>query len=159
MALDAQLVTGPNFQQLSIGSQLITPTGGTQGALQDSLGNLTSQATYFVTGTPAATNQVFFIATVPIRIVAMSEIHAVTSGGALTINLTKDTATNAPGAGLNIQTGSFNINTTANTLQNGILSAVAGRLLFAAGERIGVNYTGAIGTASGIVITVTYSLQ
>ena len=65
-------------------------------------------ATYAPSGTPAATDAVFFIATRPYNIVYISAVFSVTAGGASKLQVTKDTGTNAPGAGTDILTNNTN---------------------------------------------------
>lgn len=154
MAADSLAVTGPNFQQTSIDALLVTPTGGSQQALADSLqtGNV-SYATYYFTGTIAATTLVFFLATRSVKIVAMSEIHSTAAGGTSTLTVIKDSTTNAPGAGTVVQTGSFDLNATANTVQTATL-ATAATITLAAGDRLAVKYANTIQSSAGVVVTV-----
>lgn len=101
-------------------------------------------------------DQCVFIVPYAMKVVGIQEIHA-TAGddaGAVTINLTKDTATTAPGAGTTIMSGTFNAKGTANVLQSATLTGTAADLTLAAGDRIGVNFTGTIATLAGLVITL-----
>lgn len=107
---------------------------------------------YYFTGTPAATDQVFFVATRPFLVVSISEVHAVVAGATSTLQVTKDTSTNAPGAGTDLLSAAFDLNATANTPQVGALVAAATRTL-AAGDRLAVDYANAIGTSAGVVVT------
>lgn len=78
-------------------------------------------------------------------------IFSVAAGGSLTAALTKDTGTTAPGAGTAIMSGSFDLNATANTQQAATLS---GTPTLTAGDRIGINFTGSIGSLAGLIIQV-----
>lgn len=112
-------------------------------------------ATYFFTGTPAATDQVFFVATRAMRVKTMSEVHSVAAGGTSTLTVIKDTGTSAPGAGTSLhQSGSFNLNATANTVQNGSVSTTIATANLAAGDRLSVKFANAIQASVGIVVTV-----
>lgn len=112
-------------------------------------------ATYFFTGTPAATDQVFFLATRAMRVKTMSEVHAVAAGGASTMTIIKDSSTNAPGAGTSLhQSGSFNLNATANTVQNGTVVTTIATANLAAGDRLSVKFANAIQSSAGIVVSV-----
>jgi hypothetical protein len=150
------VVTGPNFQQIDASTQLITVTGGsgTAVSIADILGNPIVHATYFFTGTPAATNQVFFMntRTLAVRVVAVSAIFSVAAGGVSTLTISKDTGTQAPGTGTSIQTGSFNLNATANTVQNGVLASPP--VTLAAGDRLSVVFANAIQATVGLVVSV-----
>lgn len=111
-------------------------------------------ATYFFTGSPAATDQVFFVAHRPLVVKSVRQVHSVAAGGTSTLTITKDASTAAPGAGTVIQTGSFNLNATANTVQTGTLAASAATLTLAAGDRLSVKFANAIQSSAGVVVTV-----
>ncbi len=117
-----------------------------------------TQATYYFTGTPAATDTAFFVATRAYRVVAISEVHSVAAGGASVLQVTKDTSTNAPGAGTDLLTnntnGGFDLNATANTPQVGTLTATAASLELAAGDRLSVDFAQAIQSSAGVLVTV-----
>lgn len=112
---------------------------------------------YFFTGTPAATNQVFFIATRACRIQSLVQVHSTAAGGVSTLTVTKDTGTTAPGAGTVVQTGSFNLNATANTVQTATLSTTVATITMAAGDRLSVVFANAIQSSAGVVVTVGLS--
>lgn len=111
-------------------------------------------ATYTFTGTPAATDLVFFVATRAMRIVAIRQVHSVAAGGASTLQVVKDTGTSAPGAGTDLLATAFNLNATANTVQSGALSITAADLSLAAGDRLAVDFADAIQSSAGVVVTV-----
>jgi hypothetical protein len=113
-----------------------------------------STASYYFTGTPAATNQTFYVAPHAMRIIGLNEVHSVAAGGASTLTVEKITGVVAPGSGITIQTGSFNLNATANTFQAGVLSATASSLALAAGDRLGVVFANAIQSSVGVNVTV-----
>lgn len=112
-----------------------------------------TSASYYFTGTPAATDQVFFVATRAYSIVSISQVHSVAAGGASTLQVTKDTSTNAPGAGTDILTNNtntgFDLNATANTVQVGTFAATT----LAAGDRLAVDFANAIQSSAGVVVT------
>lgn len=112
---------------------------------------------YHPSGTPAATDAVFFIATRAMRVVAVSEVHSVAAGGASALQVVKDTGTNAPGAGTDLLTNNtntgFDLNGTANTVQTGTLVSTAGVTTLAAGDRLSVDYANAIQSSAGVVVT------
>lgn len=131
-----------------------TSTGGAAGDVQINGNANIIFATYFFTGTPAATDQAFFLATRAMVVKSISQVHSVAAGGTSTLTVIKDTTTAAPGAGTVLQTGSFNLNATANTVQTGTLAASAATLTLAAGDRLSVKYANAIQASAGIVVTV-----
>ena len=153
-APDTLVVSGPVFQQVNAGDMLMTPTGGVQQSISASL-NGSIVATYFFTGTPAATDQVFFLAPRALRVVTMSEVHSTAAGGTSTLTVIKDTGTSAPGAGTSLhQSGSFNLNATANTVQNGVVSTTTATVTLAAGDRLSVKFANAIQSTAGLVVSV-----
>lgn len=113
-----------------------------------------SMATYFFTGTPAATNQTFFIAPHAMRVIGLNEIHTVAAGGTSTLTVESITGVTAPGSGHSTQTGSFNLNATANTFQTGTLSATAAYDTLAVGDRLGIVFANAIQSTAGVNVSV-----
>jgi hypothetical protein len=116
-------------------------------------------ASYYFTGTPAATDQVFFVATRPYLLVAASEVHATAAGGASALQLVKDTGTAAPGAGTDLLTAAFDLNATANTVQVGALVASSATKTLAAGDRLSVDFANAIQSSAGVVVTACLAPQ
>lgn len=131
-----QIVTGPNMAQVPWRDIAMT------------------SATYFFTGTPAATDQVFFVAPRAMTVIGLECVFSVAAGGTSTLTVIKDTSTDAPGAGTSIMSGSFNLNATANTAQAGTLSSTAGVVNLAAGDRLSVKFANAIQSTAGLVVTV-----
>lgn len=130
------------------------------GALSFSTAPTGSQfiASYVGQTTEAATDRAFFVAPRACTIVAISEVHAVAAGGASKLQVTKDTGTTAPGAGTDLLTDNtntgFDLNATANTVQNGTLSATASDLVLAAGDRLSIDFANTIQSTAGLVVTV-----
>jgi hypothetical protein len=117
-----------------------------------------------VSTTPAtATDAAIFVATRPVKLTSVSEVHAVAAGGASVIQIVKDTGTAAPGAGTDLLTNNsntgFNLNSTANTVQVGTLNATAANLLLATGDRLSYDFANAIQSSAGIAITACFSPQ
>lgn len=110
-------------------------------------------ATYYFTGTPAATNQVFFLATRALMLTSISEVHSTAAGGTSTLDITKDTGTTAPAGGSALTSAAFNLNGTANTVQSGALTATVATKTMAAGDRLAVKYNHAIQASVGVVVT------
>lgn len=115
-------------------------------------------ASYYFTGTPAATNQVFFLPTRAMKIKTVSQIHSTAAGGVSTLDVVKDTSTDAPCSGTVVTTAAFNLNATANTVQNGTLAADA-TITLAAGNRLCVKYNHAIQASVGVVVSVGMAPQ
>lgn len=126
---------------------------GTPGTVQVNGNASLMCGSYYFTGTPAATNQVFYIATRPMILASISQVHSVAAGGTSTLDITKDTGTDAPAAGSAVLQAAFNLNATANTVQTGTLSATVATITLAAGNRIAVKFNHAIQSSEGIVVT------
>lgn len=112
-----------------------------------------------------ATDSVIFTAPFDCTVLDITEIHSVvgSDGGAVNIQVTKDTGTNAPGAGtdllLNSSGAGFDLKATANTLQKGVLVTTAGVKNLAAGDRLSVDYAGTQTAVVGTSITVVIAFE
>lgn len=102
----------------------------------------------------------FFTADRAYQVVGITEIHATAGndGSAVNLQVTKDTGTNAPGAGTDLLTNNtnagFNLKATANTLQTGTLTATTASLQLAAGDRLSLDFAGTVTTLAGVQVTV-----
>ncbi len=90
------------------------------------------------------------------RIRAIYQIHetAGNHASAVTLNVTKDSSGVAPGAGITVQSGTFNLKGTAKTLQTATLATNPATLECAAGDRLSVKLTGTATTAAAVCIVV-----
>lgn len=106
-------------------------------------------------GAPAAaTDTAFYIANRPLLVISISEVHAVAAGGTSTAIVTKDTGTTAPGAGTTLfASGSFNLASTANTVQNASVTTTVATKTLAAGDRLAIKFANAIQATSGLTVT------
>lgn len=108
--------------------------------------------------TEAATDRVIFVAPVACQVVAVSQVHSVAAGGASKLQLTKDTSTDAPGAGTDLLTNNtntgFDLNATANTVQVGTLTATTADLQLAVGNRLALDFANTIQSTAGLCVTV-----
>ena len=106
-------------------------------------------------------DQAFFLATRAYQVVAISEIHATAGNdaGAVNLQVTKDTSTDAPGAGTDLLTDNsnagFDLKGAANTVQNGTLHGTVSNLQLAAGDRLSVDFAGTLTSLAGVLVTVT----
>lgn len=77
----------------------------------------------------------------------------------LRLQVTKDTSTNAPGAGTNLLTNNsdngFDCKATANTVQTGTLTATEASLQLAAGDRIALDFEAAATELAGLTVSLT----
>lgn len=114
--------------------------------------------TFVQSGTFATTT--FFVAPQACKVTAISEVHSTlgTDAGTVTAVVTKDTGTQAPGAGTSLhQSGSFNLKGANNTVQNAVLSTTPATLILAAGDRLAVKLTGTPTAVAGAVVTAQIS--
>lgn len=115
-------------------------------------------ATYMFTGSPAATDQVFWVAPRACIVKSIKQVHSAAAGGTSTLTVIKDTSTDAPAAGTSLHgSGSFNLNGTPNTVQTATLSSTVATVSLAAGDRLSVKFANAIQSSAGIVVTVGLS--
>jgi hypothetical protein len=115
------------------------------------------ETSYIVKDDP--TTAAFFVASRAYEVVAISCVFAIAAGLAAAVQVTKDTATEAPGAGVDLLTNNtntgFDLNATANTVQAGSLTGTGASLQLAAGDRLSIDVSGTATAVTGVAITVT----
>ncbi|HYE86255.1 MAG TPA: hypothetical protein VEA16_07860 [Vicinamibacterales bacterium] len=117
-------------------------------------------ATYRQNANASLADEAFFIADRAYEVVGVSQIHSTagSDGSAVNLQVTKDTGTNAPGAGTDLLTNNsnagFNLKGTANTVQTGTLTATLATKRLAAGDRLSVDFAGTLTAVAGVVVTV-----
>jgi hypothetical protein len=101
--------------------------------------------------------EAFFIADGAYKVTAVREVHSTagSDAGAVSVTVTKDTGTQAPGAGTALLTAALDAKATANTVQSGTLIATAATLTLAAGDRLSVLFAGTLTALAGVVVTVS----
>lgn len=105
-------------------------------------------------------DQVIFIAPAKCVILGASEVHAVAGNdaGAVSLQLTKDTGTDAPGAGTDLLTNNssvgFDLKGAANTVQESSLVVAQSSLVLQKGNRLSLDFAGTVTTLSGAAVTV-----
>jgi hypothetical protein len=106
-------------------------------------------------------DQTFFIANFPCQVTGISYVHATagTDASAVNVQLSKDTGTQAPGAGTDLLTNNtnagFDCKGTANTVQTGALIATVATLQLAVGDRLALDFAGTVTTLAGVSVTVS----
>ena len=103
-----------------------------------------------------APNRVVSIARNTIQLVAVREAHSVVGGAACTITVEKLTSTTAPGSGTALLTAAIDLTATINTVVAPALTATLADLQFAAGDRVGLKFTG---TQTGLVGTISLEFR
>ena len=107
---------------------------------------------------PTAVDEVFFIAPRACIVKSIKQMHGVAAGGTSTMTVMKDTGTTAAGGGTSLhQSGSFNLNATANTVQSATVSTTVATISLAAGDRLSAHWLNAIQSTAGIAVTVGLS--
>jgi hypothetical protein len=106
----------------------------------------------------AVVDTVFHVHNRPTTVKKISMLHSVvgSDGGAVTAHIEKNDGTDAPGSGTTIQSGTFNLKGTVNTVQNATLTSTAADLAFVAGDRFACDITGTATAVAGLIIAVSY---
>lgn len=154
-------------QQTGASSQLllkfppgyISPNGNQLNKMVDAINGGEICPTYVQKVAAASlVDETFFIATRAMKVISASAVFSVTNGGALVVQVVKDTGTNAPGAGTDLLTNNsntgFDLNVTANTVQTGTLVTTAGVTNLAIGNRLAVDFSAAGTNVVGAIVTV-----
>jgi hypothetical protein len=108
-------------------------------------------------------DQCFYTATKNMKISSIYYVHSAagTDASAVNVQVTKDTSTDAPGAGTNLLTNNtnagFDCKGTINVVQTGALSATAANLRLAPGDRLSVDFAGTLTALAGVVVVVTFT--
>lgn len=133
---------------------------GTVTLSSEIVGNVIT-ATFHGQAATAMVDQSFFVANAAYQVTAVRFVSAVAESTAATllVQVTKDTSTNAPGAGTDLLTNNtntgFDAKATANTVQTGTLTATTASLQLAAGDRLSVDFSASATELVGVTITVT----
>lgn len=149
--------TVPSSQKNSIRNAI--PDQPAANAVIDGLGEL--QVNFHGQAAAEMVDQSFWIANDSYTVTAIRFIHAVaeTTAANLRVQVTKDSGTEAPGAGDNLLTNNssagFNCKGTANTIVAGTLTATAADLALVAGDRLSVDFEAAATELVGVTITVS----
>lgn len=133
----------PNIVQGSDGSfDIVGQDGG-------SLGFVNVNVTY----NASSVDQVNFVATRAYRVKAITGRPTVagTDGGAVTAAIKKAASGTAITAGTALHSGTYNLKGTADTIQSLTLSTTDSDLLIPAGTCIGIDFTGTLTSATGVV--------
>ena len=107
---------------------------------------------------PSPADKAFFIAPFDLVIKRIDYVHSTagSDASAVTLQVERLQGTEAPAAGDDLLSAAFNCKGTANTVQNGALTATTANLTLSAGNRLGLNYTGTLTALAGATVTVLY---
>lgn len=104
---------------------------------------------------------IFFVATRPCKITAISEVHTTLGSSTPTLQIEKLTGTQALDAGTTLLATAFDLHATANTVQRGVL--VSGGLQTALslkqGDRLALKDIGTLTALAGVSVTVQLELR
>lgn len=152
---DLEIAAGDRLAFVPSGA--VTSLAGVTITLQLAPGNKNETAIYNMALNGDIATQSFFVATRPMIVTGIQEIHSTkgTNGSAVTIDVYKDTSTNAPGAGTAMTTATLSLKSTINTVQSATLATSAATLRLAAGDRLSIKTSGTLTAVAGVVLVVT----
>jgi hypothetical protein len=123
-------------------------------------GHASETVTYTVNANGDLADRAFFVAERPMHVAGIKYSASTAGSAGANVQVVKDTGTDAPGAGTNLLTNNsnagFDTDGTANTVQEGALSATAAALYLDAGDRLSVDYAGTLTALAGVTITVEF---
>lgn len=125
---------------------------GLQGEDRDDGGFLSINIEY----NASSIDKTCFVATrkYAVKAISGSPTVAGTDAGAVTAAIKKASGTTAIASGTAVHSSTMNLKGTINTVQNLTLSTTGSDLLIAAGDRIGVDFTGTMTAAVGVISVV-----
>lgn len=135
--------------------QLLRHTHNTiDGTQKIALGEFTSVSLPDTQSQTSTNYGLFFVATRPCFIKAISEVHttAGTNGSPVTLQIERLQGTTAPGAGTNMLSTAFDLKGTANTVQRGVLIPTPTGLN--QGDRLALKVSGTLTSLKGVCVTV-----
>lgn len=164
---DGTLVSTYATRMLTVGQRLSLSLTGTPDAVAGILirvvcspGCKSETAIYNVKSNTDLIDSCFYVANRPMIVTAIYGVFSTagTNGSAVSLQVTKDTSTNAPGAGTDILTNNsnvgFNMKSTINTVQTGTLTGTAATLRLAPGDRLSVDFAGTLTALAGVFVIV-----
>lgn len=108
---------------------------------------------YQATIPAGGTSLTIFIAPRGYRVKSVKLVFSTASTSG-TVDIKKDTGTNAPGAGSSVLTGTMSSAGTANTVVSGTVTSTVATKTLAAGDRLSVTFGGTMTNQVGLVIIV-----
>lgn len=154
-----EVTTDSAFQQIGIFNKAAGAAAATVEVLLDKgLGGKDEMVvSYSKYGAGSLADQVFFIAPEAMKVLKVSAVFsaAEATAGTLTADVTKDTGTQAPAAGVAILGSTkVNLKAAANTVQSPALTGTAANLMLAAGDRLAFKPSAAGTEIANVVVTV-----
>ena len=144
--------------------QEITLYGQTAPLQTDANGNLKvallgfTDVTAFFAAAANIADRVLYIAPAACIVQSVQVVWATaeTTADPLTFQISKDTATDAPGAGTDLLGAALSLKTTANTVAKPALITTTASLTLAEGDRLAIDFasTGTITEIAGLLVTI-----
>lgn len=131
----------------------ICTAGGSPGTWDQFGGTVTDAVFSGPTNASIVTQSFFLSGTATYLVVGAVEVHSTagTDAGAVTLDVTVDATTGAPGSGTSVLTAPFNAKATANVVQTA--SIVAGSKILT-GQRLSLKVTGTTTSLAGLLVKV-----
>jgi len=117
----------------------------------------THRDTYTISDIQASSiaDKVIGICPVKSELIAVKEVHGTAAGQTCTLAIERLQGTETSGNGDQVAT-SINSEGTADTVQTATLTTTAANLIFAAGDRVGINMTGTTTTLATQVVVCQF---
>jgi hypothetical protein len=113
-------------------------------------------AMYYVHRNADLSTTPFFVANRDMTVVAAYAVIGTAFASAITLDITRDIGTNAPGAGSSILTAPMSVTGTVNTLIIPLMNATTNRLNMLAGDRLSVKYS-ATTTGADVAVLIVFA--
>lgn len=117
--------------------------------------NVKIVSAFALTAAIANVDSTFFVADRPYRVIGATEVHNTIEDSAAAWQLSKDSSTNAPGAGVDLLATAFDLTSTTRVPVVGTLTATPAYLHLVAGDRLSWDASATTDTVTGVVMTVT----
>lgn len=139
----------------------VTSLAGLNVSLSMLPNNSFAPAVFVANANAAIATQAIYLANRPVTITGVSMVWgtAATNAGAVTLTVTKDTGTTAPGAGTSVLTAVQSVKGAINTPVNPALTATAATLTMATGDRLSLLTAGTLTALAGVVVVVSFANQ
>lgn len=149
-----QLAAGDRLSMVFTGT--LTTLAGVSVSVYSAPGFKEEVAVFNMNANASLATQGFFVANRDMVVTTANMLWSAagTDAGAVTIDITHETGTTAPGSGTSILTAAVSAKTTANTVNTPALTGTVAQLKLLAGDRLSVKFTGTLTALAGVVVSV-----
>ncbi len=138
-----------------------TPPASGPNTLKELEGSLVYTVSSRVADTDAATAAKYgtvFVAPFPCTLVSAKQRHSTagTDAGSVTLDVEKLADGTAKGAGVSMLAGTFNLKSTANTVQSQTPTSTTANRNLAAGEAVALKTTGVLTSVNDVIVTIVF---